>query len=229
MKTRSEFTLPLCVLLVTWCTLSCNKQDSSAAGSSSAAVTTAAVLSAPQGATPITGLDKCMVGNWRSTPATLSVKQVTVTGGSNISLKIQPSGATLVDFTPMSEMQGTSGMANFNFHYSGTVTGIMQTPRAGVITVAQSDYSKLRVTAAVKMGGASIPMFKDTPVASLAAMTGALATGVRTATQPSPTGANPGIDSSPVLTTDSYLCTPTTLTLMNSKSNGQWTFARSAG
>ena len=165
-------------------------------------------------------LDRCIIGTWKSTEATLDLKLAHASGGANVEMKIDPSGACTMNFTPMSVINATAKPVNFDFHYSGKVTALLKTPSAGVIAAAQSDYSGLKASAMVHMpNGATMPLLTNVPVASMAPTTGPKA---------SPSGTTQGIDSSPVVSADSYTCSALTLTLSSSIAHTRWTFSKFA-
>jgi hypothetical protein len=184
------------------CTAGCSKRDAEA-----------------QALTP-GALDSCIVGTWKSTLFTLDLKLAQATGGANVEMKIELSGACSLDFTPMSVISATGKPVNFDFHYTGKTTALLKTPSVGVITVAQSDYSGLKASAMIHMpNGATMPLLTNVPVTSMAPTTGPKA---------SPSGTTQGIDSSPVASADSYTCSASTLTLSSSIAHTQWTFSRVA-
>jgi hypothetical protein len=184
----------------------CSKHDKDTAGSST---------NATVGALQPGVLDTCVVGTWKSTVATLNLKLAQATGGANVEMKIEPSGACSMDFTPMSVINATAKPVNFDFHYSGKATALLKTPSAGVITAAQSDFSGLKASATIHMpSGGTMPLLTNVPVAKMAPTTA------------SPAGTAQGIDSSPVLSADSYTCSASTLTLTSSIAHTQWSFTR---
>ena len=175
------------------------------------------------------GLDSCLVGSWKSVQVVLNLSTVQASGGGGVAMKIEPTGASVIDFTPMAPIDATANNSlKFDFRYSGKATGNLKTPSPGVVGVSQSDYSGLKVSAAVKIpGGATVALFKDTPVASLATLAGSLAAGAKG--QPAPAAATQGIEASPVFSTDTYTCAGSTLTLSSAVAHSQWTFTRVAG
>lgn len=206
MNSRLEPFFTLGVVALAICMSGCNKGDKGTAGSSTA-------LSAG-------ALDHCVVGTWRSAEATLNVQSVHASGGANVEMKIESSGACVIDFTRMSVISAIAKPVNFDFHYIGKATAVLKTPSAGVITAAQSDYSGLRAFATVQMPGrGAMPLLTNVPVSSMAPAAGAKA---------SPSGSTQGIDSSPVMSADSYACSDTLLTLTSSIAHTQWTFSRIA-
>jgi hypothetical protein len=173
----------------------------------------------------VAGLDKCVVGAWRSTQAVLSSNVVLASGGANVSMTIGPSGAATLDFSNMQEIVSTTNTAAFSFHYSGKAKTLVKTPGPDALSASQSDYSTLRVTALVRMpGGAAAPLFRDMPVANLIPKTGPMGTPVPV---PSQSAGIQGVDPTPVLSADTYTCSPTTLTLSSRKAHMQWIFTRS--
>jgi hypothetical protein len=194
------------------CTSGCSKRDNDNAGSNAAPAVGQAQTLAPG------ALDRCIVGTWKSTEATLNLKLAQASGGANVEMKIEPSGACSMDFTPMSAINATAKPVNFDFHYSGKASALLKTPTAGVITAVQPNYSGLKASAMIHMpGGATMPLLTNVPVASMAPTSGPKA---------SPTGTAQGIDSSPVVSADSYTCSASTLTLSSSIAHTQWSFSR---
>jgi len=200
MNSRLGSWFPFMLVALAACASSCAKRDKYTAGS---------------GAAQPGALDACVVGTWKSNVATLNLKLAQATGGANVEMKIEPSGACSMDFTPMSVINATAKPVNFDFHYSGKATALLKTPSAGVITAAQSDYSGLKASATIHMpSGGTMPLLTNVPVANMAPTTA------------SPAGTTQGIDSSPVLSADSYTCSASTLTLTSSIAHTQWTFSR---
>ena len=205
MDSRRAPIFPFMLVALAVCTSGCAKHDKDTAGSS---------------ATQPGALDACVVGTWKSTEATLNLKLAQATGGANVEMKIESSGACSMDFTPMSVINATGKPVNFDFHYSGKATALLKTPSAGVITAVQSDYSGLKASAMIHMpNGATMPLLTNVPVTSMAPTIGPKA---------SPSGTTQGIDSSPVLSADSYTCSASALTLTSSIAHTQWTFSRVA-
>jgi hypothetical protein len=220
---------------------SCRKEaspDAGASGATAAPVVGAAALSAASApSTANAGLDACLVGNWKASRVTLKVDPVDAQGGANIALQIAPSGASLLDFGPMSDIRATSSGFSFEFRYSGKATATLKTPSPGTVTSEQSDYSGLRVTASAKLPGAgSVALFKDTPLTQLANMGAALAgvgkggaaKGAASAAAPAASGAvaTPGIDSSPVFSSNRYTCGGDSLRLYGGEQPLEWVFER---
>ena len=202
MNSRLAPLFPFILVALAAYTSGCAKSDKGAGGS---------------GAVQPGALDACVVGSWKSTVATLNLKLAQATGGANVEMKIEPSGACSMDFTPMSAINATAKPVNFDFHYSGKATALLKTPSAGVITAVQSDYSGLKASATIHMpSGGTMPLLTNVPVANMAPTTA------------SPAGTTQGIDSSPVLSADSYTCSGSTLTLTSSIAHTEWSFSRVA-
>ncbi len=202
---NSRLVSALAIVAVAFLMSGCKQRDKDAAVSSAA-------------------IDNCMVGTWKSTEATLNLQLAHASGGANVEMKIEPSGACAIDFTPMSEINATFKPMNFNFHYVGKATGRLTTPGAGVIAVAQMDYSRLRVNATLQaQGRGAMPFLTNMPVTRMAPT---VAGGANPGVKSPPSGTAQGIDSSPVLSADSYTCSSTTLTLTSSVAYTQWTFSR---
>ena len=159
MNSRLTPIFPFILVALAACTAGCAKHDKDTAGSSATTQTGA--------------LDACVVGTWKSTEATLNLKLAQASGGANVEMKIEPSGACSMDFTPMSVINATAKPVNFDFNYSGKATALLKTPGAGVITAAQSDYSALKASARIHMpNGATMPLLSNVPVTSMAPTTG---------------------------------------------------------
>jgi hypothetical protein len=116
---------------------------------------------------------------------------------------------------------------SFDFRYSGTATGTLKTPAPGKFESENPDYSKLKVTANVKLPGAgTVSMFKDTPVAELVKMASGMAAAAKGAPgAPGAAGAPKGIDSAPIFSSSAYECRPDSLTLTGAQ-NLVWEFVR---
>jgi hypothetical protein len=165
-------------------------------------------------------LDGCVVGTWKSTEVALSVGPIRGTGGANVEMKIDASGACVIDFTPMTPLVAIGKPTNFDFHYVGKAKGTLKTPNAGVISAEQFDYSGLRAFANVQMaGGIKMPLLTNVSVTTMVPTVGPKVTAA---------SSNQGIDSSPVLSADSYTCTDSTLTMSSRIAHTQWTFSRVA-
>jgi hypothetical protein len=192
---------------------------SAAAVAPSAAAPAASVASA---AAPLTGFDTCLVGAWKGTSFSLKTDQVSAEGGANVALKIAASGDSVIDFGPMSAVNGKGAGASFDFQYSGKATATLSTPARGTIASAKPDYSALKVSTNVQIPGAGkIAVFKNKPVSELAQMASAVVGGKVPAA-----GAPPGIDASPVFSNSRYSCDGDTLTLSDDKLAAQWVFTR---
>jgi len=206
----------------------CNKTPSPteaptpAASAAATAPSAAPAASAAADAAPLTGLDACLVGNWKGTGFSLKTEQASAEGGANLALKIAASGDSVIDFSPMAPVNGKAAGAAFDFQYSGKASSTLATPVRGSINSAKADYSTLKVTTNVQIPGAGkIALFKNKPVSELAEMASAIV-GAK-----APAGAPPpGIDSSPVFSNTRYTCEGDTLTLSSDKLTAQWTFTR---
>jgi hypothetical protein len=207
---------------------SCKKEPSAADGVPSSAAATpapasASAAAAPSGA-PLTGLDACLVGNWKSTVFSLKAAQVSAEGGANTSLQIGAGGDAVVDFTGMAPIRGKGAGADFDFQYAGKASATISTPARGAITSTKADVSALRVSANVSLPGAGkFPVLKNKSVSELAQMASAMTAGKAPAAAPA---APPGVDSNPLFSTTSYVCEGNALTL--SGDGPTWTFARAA-
>jgi hypothetical protein len=222
------------LLVWAWLCVGCNKETAgevaSGAPAAAAAPSTApgvAPAVAAASAAPLTGFDPCVVGSYRAKSVTLSSDQVKAAGGAGVKMQIEPSGRTTLDFGSMENViAGGSGMS-FDFRYAGTATGTLKTPARGKFESENPDYSKLNVTANVKVPGAgTVPMFEATPVTELVKM----ASGVAAAAKGLPgalgaAGAPKGIDSAPIFSSSAYECRPDSLTLTGAQ-NVVWEFVR---
>jgi len=223
-----------CRLVLTFLTtglLACNKTPSASEATisaSSAAALTAAVPSASASgslnASPLSGLDPCLVGGWKSQTFSLTAAQATAEGGANVAMKIAATGDTVVDFGPMAPINAKGAGVGFDFQYSGKATAALSTPTRGAIASSKADYAGLRVTASVQIpGAAKVDLFKNKPVSELAQMAAAVAGG-KVATGAPP----PGLDSAPIFSTSRYTCADGVLTLDNGDQlAAKWTFVRS--
>jgi hypothetical protein len=174
----------------------------------------------PDKAAPAGVLDACAVGTWKSSEVRLSVGPIRGTGGANVALKIDASGACTIDFTPMTLVVAVGKPTNFDFHYVGKATGRLRTSDAGVISAEQLDYSGLRAFADVHMaGGVKMPLLTNVSVTTMVPTVGPKVTAA---------SSGQGIDSTPVLSADSYACTDSTLTLSSKIAHTQWSFSRIA-
>jgi len=226
------------VAVLGWLAVSCKKETADEAASAAAPVAAAPVASgaapaaAAPSAAPLASFDPCVVGSWRAKSVALSADQVKAAGGAGVTMQVAPSGATTLDFGPMANIVAASSGVSFDFRYSGKATGTLKTPVVGKFESENPDYSKMTVTANVKVPGAgTIPMFKDTPMAELVKM----ASGVAAAAKGAPgapgapgaaAGAPPkGIDSAPIFSSSTYECRPDSLTLSGAQ-NLVWEFER---
>jgi hypothetical protein len=209
----------------------CKKEPSPTDSAPSVAATAAAAAatpppgaSAPSGA-PLTGLDACLVGKWKSTVFSLKNAQVTAEGGANTTLQIGAGGDAVVDFTGMAPIVGKGAGADFDFAYAGKATATVTTPARGAIASTNADVSTLRVSANVSLPGAGkFPVLKNKSVSELAQMASAITAGKAPA---APAAAPPpGVDSNPLFSTTHYTCESNTLTL--SGDGPTWAFTRAA-
>lgn len=219
----------LVLTLLTNGLLACNKTPSAseATMSASSAAALAAAVPSPSAsaAAPLSGLDPCLVGGWKSQIFSLTAAQATAEGGANVAMKIAATGDTVVDFGPMAPINGKGAGVSFDFQYSGKATATLSTPTRGAIASSKADYAGLRVTASVQIpGAAKMDLFKNKPVSELAQMAGAVAGG-KAATGAPP----PGLDSAPIFSTSRYTCADGVLTLDNGDQlAAKWTFVRAA-
>lgn len=217
--------------------VACKKEAADEAAAAAAPVAAAPVASgvAPQAvapsAAPLASFDPCVVGSWRATSVSLSVDAMKASGGAGVSMQIAASGATTLDFGPMAKIVASGSGVGFDFRYSGKATGTLKTPVTGKFESENPDYSKMSVSANVKVPGAgTIPMFKDTPMPELVKMASGVAAAAKGA--PGSPGATPGalappkgIDSAPIFSSSSYVCRPDSLTLSGAQ-NLVWEFVR---
>ncbi len=227
MPSHSPIALPV-LLTVASLVAGCNKTPTAAdaplpaASAAAAASTSTPLASAAPATAPLTGLDPCLVGSWKSSAFSMKTEQVTAEGGANLAMKIAASGEAEIDFTPMSVINGKGAGASFDFQYSGKATGTLTTPTRGTIASAKPNYSALRVSTNVQLPGAGkLALFKNKPVSELAQMASAIVGKAAPAA-----AAPPGIDSSPIFSNSRYTCEGDTLTLSGDKLAAQWVFAR---
>ena len=144
-------------------------------------------------------------------------------------MQIEPSGKTALDFGSMANISAGGSGVSFDFRYTGKATGTLKTPVLGKFESESPDYSKLKVTANVKVPGAGrVPMFKDTPISDLVKMAEGMARAAKGApgVPGAPAAAAPkGIDSTPIFSSSSYVCRPESLTLTGAQ-NLVWEFVR---
>jgi hypothetical protein len=234
-SSRARRALALSVLV-----LSCSRKDVGAASSEAPSVSAVALapsLATAAAAAPLSGLDPCLVGKWQASGATLQLDQVKAQGGANVLLEIAPSGASVIDFGPMSDVHATSSGFSFDFRYSGKATATLKSATRGSLDSENENYAALRVTATAKLPGAgAIPLFKDTPVAELAKMGSALV-GAGKGLPKAPTSAAApsavkpgtpanGIDSNPVFASTRYTCEGDALSLQGGERGFTWLFVR---
>jgi hypothetical protein len=216
------------VLVSAWLCVGCNKETAGGAASSApaaaAAPSVAAAAASGAAAAPFTGFDPCVVGSFRAKSVTLNADQVKAAGGAGVKMQIEPSGKTTLDFASMENVIASGPSINFDFRYAGTATGTLTTPARGKFESENSDYSKLKVSANVKVPGAgTVPMFKDTPIPELVKMASGMAAAATGA--PGAAGAPKGIDSAPIFSSSAYECRPDSLTLTGAQ-NVVWEFVR---
>ena len=156
--------------------------------------------------------------------------------GAGVTMQIGSNGATTLDFASMSDIRASGSGISFDFRYAGQATGTLKTPTHGKFESSNADYSKLTVTANVKVPGAgTIPMFKNTPMSDLVKMASGVAAaakgapGTPAAAPGATAGAPPkGIDSAPIFSSSTYECRPESLKL-SGEQNLVWEFVRSKG
>jgi hypothetical protein len=220
----------LALALLTNALLACNKAPNpsevtppAASAASPAPTGGSASAAAAPNEPPLTGLDPCLVGSWKSKTFSLSAAQATAEGGANVTMNIVATGDTVVDFGPMAPINAKGAGVSFDFQYSGKASATLSTPTRGALTSSKADYAGLRVTASVQIPGATkMDLFKNKPVSELAQMATAVA-GAK-----APAGAPPpGLDSTPIFSTSRYACADGMLTLDSSDQlAAKWTFAR---
>ena len=219
------------VLVVIGSTGGCAKKDAPARSDASGAGSAAAaqpLAEATRDGGALTGLDTCIVGNWRSAHVKLKTDQATAEGGANASLRILPSGQATLDLSPMAPIAGKATGVGFEFRYAGTATATLATPSRGTMESTSATYSGLRVTADVSVPGAGkIPSFHDKPVTELADMARSIVNaGKKDASAPVPTAAPPGIDSSPLFSNSRYSCNGDRLGFFGAAQGSEWSFER---
>jgi hypothetical protein len=173
----------------------------------------------------LSGLDPCLVGNWKSTSVSLKLAPASAAGGANLVLEVQPSGDSVLDFASMAPIHGKSNGADFDFKYAGRAGALLSTPTRGALASAKPDYSGLRVSADVQLPGVGrFSVLKDKPVSELAQMASALAG--QKAPSAAAAATPPGIDPSPIFSTTRYACQGDTLTFFADKGGAEWAFSR---
>ena len=220
----------LVLALLTNGLLACNKTPNPSEATTTAA---SAAAPAPTGGSasaaaasnepPLTGLDPCLIGSWKSKAFSLSAAQATAEGGANVTMNIVATGDTVIDFGPMAPINAKGAGVSFDFQYSGKASATLSTPTRGALASSKADYAGLRVTASVQIPGATkVGLFKNKPVSELAQMATAVA-GAK-----APAGAPPpGLDSTPIFSTSRYTCADGMLTLDSSDQlAAKWTFVR---
>ena len=222
-----------CVAVVCGVALGCKKETPAEVAPATApaepAPSAAAAGTPSAAAAPLAEFDPCVVGAWRSKSVTLSAAPVKAAGGAGVAMSIAASGKTELDFGSMADIQAGGQGMSFDFRYSGTATGRLKTPVRGQFESESPDYSKLKVTANVKLPGAAfVPMFKDTPISEVAKMAegiAAAAKGVPGVPGAPPGPAPKGIDAAPIFSSSSYECRPDSLTLTGAQ-DLVWEFVR---
>lgn len=217
--------------------VSCKKETPDEALPAAAAVEAAPAASgvapaaAAPSAAPAAAFDPCVIGSWRATSVTMKADAVKASGGGGVTMQIGSNGATTLDFGSMSDIAASGSGMSFDFRYAGKATGTLKTPTPGKFESSNPDYSKLTVTANVKVPGAgTIPMFKNTPMSDLVKM----ASGVAAAAKGAPGtpaaaaagGVPKGIDAAPIFSSSTYECRPESLKL-SGEQNLVWEFVRS--
>jgi hypothetical protein len=209
----------------------CDKKTSVEASASPASAQP--VAAAPSAAGALSGLDRCVLGNWRASGVTMKLAELSGEGGANVTLQIPASGAATIDFTPMSEVHVKGAAFAFDFHYAGTASAILTTPTRGTFHSDGANYAALKVSATMKFPGAApMPLFKDTPVSELASMaTGLSALGQKlgragSAAPAAPAGPARGIESAPIFSSSQYSCTEDQLILHSAEQKVEWSFKR---
>jgi hypothetical protein len=209
--------------------LACSKTPSASEATTTAASAAApaptavsASASAASNEPPLTGLDPCLVGSWKSKAFSLSAAQATAEGGANVAMNVAATGDTTVDFGPMAPINAKGAGVSFDFQYSGKASATLSTPTRGALASSKADYAGLRVTASMRLPGATkVDLFENEPVSKLAQMATA-ATGAKAAAGTPP----PGLDSTPIFSTSRYTCRDGMLTLDSSDQlAAKWTFA----
>lgn len=234
----SKFSLASCVGLALLAA-SCSRKEVHPGVSPAASGSAVASAPAPAAAAaPLTGLDSCLVGKWKASGVTLKIDSISAHGGANVTLDVAPSGASVIDFGPMSDVRATGASLNFDFRYSGKASGTLKSPSRGILQSEAADYTGLRVTATIKLPGAgSVPLLKETPVTQLANMGVALAGAGKGSPKAKPSAAAPssasqlgtpakGIDSNPIFASSRYTCEGNSLSLRGGEQGFEWLFAR---
>lgn len=231
----------------------CSKtQDKSSAGASSAAASAPAiaaasppapsaqpqapaapgevVIAAPDIVSPaevLKGLDPCVIGNWKGVGVAMKIGTLSAEGGEGAKLSVAPTGAAVVDLTPMTMMHARTNDLAFDFRYSGTATATLKTPMRGTIKASDAQYSKLNFSVTIKMPTGEVPLITDRPLKELATEGLALAK----AAPPSPGAAAPGaqalgVEENPAFSSSVYTCADSLLTLYGKENSVRWRFVK---
>ncbi len=156
--------------------------------------------------------EACLIGDWTTTQMKLAGQFAQVAGGSGVTMKITPRYVATINFDGMAPIQGTMSVAGnpgMTFRYHGTVSGKMAAA-PGPPSPATGAGS-ITATAAITLGGTTVPVFNRTPMSQL--------TG----------GAAGAIDKEPILGSTDYTCSGDSLTLTRVIPNvgtTTWVFAR---
>ncbi len=196
--------------------------------SASAAIVVPASSASAAGQASSGAFDSCLVGSWKTTQVTLRRDQVSASGGGGISLEVQPTGATTIDFGPMSPVTADAPPTVFSYTYAGKATATLSTPSAGTYKADGVDHSKVTVTAKVSVPGAgTVELFKNTPLTELLAVGKAVAKVEDDL--PLPDVPNPGqqaIDPAPIFSGTTYRCAGDKLELGGAPGSSTWQLER---
>jgi hypothetical protein len=197
-------------------------------------------IAVPPKSEVLTGLDTCLIGTWSAQWVKMSVGSLNAEGGANARLAISESGASVIDFTKMSKVSGTTPGSAFEFHYAGPATAILKTPKRGSFEAANANYSGLRVTVSANVPGAKpTTVLKNKPLSQLATAASAFAlanVAPAASAAPAPSAAplpseaalGPNaIDRSPVFSSATYTCADSALMLYSKDQSVTWRFVKS--
>jgi hypothetical protein len=203
----------------------CDRGGGADVTASASAAAPSSGMSSAQAAPVVSGTaGACAVGTWKSTGFTTTLATAgvtaTATGGGGFTLSIGPDGATTVDFTGMQPVVFATSVAGADvkgsFTYGGKVAGTVRLPATSGDSgawepVGAADFSALTVTVDL-LSPVQARVADKLPITQfVGAQTGG------------------AVDSTPILRSGTYRCTPSTLTLgppENTPAGASWTLQR---
>ena len=210
-------------LVILVCSTSCKRKHSIEV------TPTASVAASTSHGSPPSGLDPCLIGNWKSIDVSSKYDQLVATGGNNVLMKIRPTGASIINFAYMTNILATRNAYGLDYRYSGRLRALFGMPSTGKLTLQRVNYSELRVTANVMHPGAPATLLiDDKPITSLARSGQRLDPSEVANPHPPQDDPTRDIDATPIVSTDAYTCSGETLTLRNTRTGSRWTFSRIA-